>query len=117
MKLIIPKKIESQNKFQYSHWIKYKRHKDTWFRAVWDAITDEQRDSHGDQKKRVEVVSYRTRLLDRGNLVGGAKPVLDALKHFGLIRDDSPKWIEDIVRQVQKQPDEPERTEIEITNF
>ena len=47
------------------------------------------------KKRRLKITRYSTRLLDYGNLVGGCKPLLDAIKLSGLIVDDSPKWIED----------------------
>ena len=45
-------------------------------------------------QRRITIHSYRTRLLDHGNLVGGAKPIPDALKHLGWIKDDSPHWVQ-----------------------
>lgn len=36
---------------------------------------------------------------DRGNLVGGLKPLLDACKRQGLLVDDSPKWCLDFYDQ------------------
>ena len=40
--------------------------------------------------KKVKIQSNRTRLLDVDNFVGGCKPIVDALKEYGLIEDDSP---------------------------
>ena len=37
----------------------------------------------------------RGKVRDRGNLIGGCKPLIDALTIAGLIVDDSPEWIED----------------------
>lgn len=36
---------------------------------------------------------------DRGNLVGGMKPLLDAMHRVGLLVDDAPEWVEDWYRQ------------------
>jgi Holliday junction resolvase RusA-like endonuclease len=54
------------------------------------------------QPRRVTIIrlySGREREWDYGNLVGGCKPVLDAMKAAGLIVDDSPKWSEQIYKQ------------------
>jgi hypothetical protein len=41
----------------------------------------------------------RKRLLDKDNLYGSCKPLVDGLKYIGLIRDDKPEWIELECRQ------------------
>lgn len=49
-------------------------------------------------KRRVTLTRIwgkRQRAFDRGNLIGGLKPVLDGLRDVGLIVDDSAKWCED----------------------
>jgi hypothetical protein len=43
--------------------------------------------------------SGREREWDYGNLVGGCKVVIDAMKHAGLLVDDSPKWSDQQYRQ------------------
>ena len=65
------------------------------------------------KKRRLKITRFSTRLLDYGNLVGGCKPLLDAMKLSGLIADDSPKWIEDEYFQEKCQRGF-ERTEIII---
>ena len=45
--------------------------------------------------------SGRQKLRDRGNLIGGLKPVLDAMTLTGLIVDDSPKWLTDYYHQAR----------------
>jgi hypothetical protein len=49
-------------------------------------------------RRRVEIVRFapnrRRFIRDDDNLPFAAKPVLDALKHLALIRDDSRKWID-----------------------
>ncbi len=62
-------------------------------------------------KVRIRLISYRNRLLDFGNLVGGAKPIPDILKLLGYIKDDRPKWFECDYQQHQV-PIGEERTEI-----
>ena len=52
-------------------------------------------------KVRLRIVSYRNRLVDFANLVGGAKPIPDCLQRLGYIVDDSPKWFECDYQQIQ----------------
>jgi hypothetical protein len=47
------------------------------------------------EKREISITRHSKRTLDFGNLVGGCKPLLDALKRAGLIVDDSPEWIKD----------------------
>tara|TARA_R110000744_G_scaffold276344_1_gene389071 strand:+ start:5413 stop:5775 length:363 start_codon:yes stop_codon:yes gene_type:complete len=52
------------------------------------------------RKYTLEIVSYRKRLLDYDNLVGGCKQLLDAMVHENFIWDDAPKYIDLRVKQV-----------------
>jgi len=51
------------------------------------------------------VFNGRGRAYDRGNLVGGCKPLLDALVAVGLLVDDAPTFLED--HYSQRRGDEP----------
>lgn len=64
------------------------------------------------EKKLIKIISYRKRLLDYGNLVGGAKPIPDALVALGWLWDDSPEWSEVVYEQVKVKNGE--RTEVVI---
>jgi hypothetical protein len=33
-------------------------------------------------------------MIDRDNLYGSCKPLIDAMRDVGLIRNDSPKWLD-----------------------
>ena len=50
-------------------------------------------------KRRVSITIYRPRRLDPDNCAGGLKPLLDAMRDVGLIRNDSPRWLELVVDQ------------------
>jgi len=43
----------------------------------------------------VRIVRSKRYLLDRGNFVGGCKPLLDAAILRGLIKDDREEWLDD----------------------
>lgn len=89
MRWFIPKKIESQNKFAYSHWRKYQKYARQWEDSIGWIMRDSTLPA---SFRNIYILSIRKRLIDEGNLVGGAKPLPDALKKFGWIVDDSPKW-------------------------
>ncbi len=62
----------------------------------------------------VRITSYRRKLLDFDNLVGGTKYLLDGLRFAKLIPDDSPDQIELQVSQVKVGNETEEKTEIEL---
>jgi len=59
----------------------------------------------------VRVSRYGRALLDRDNLVGGTKALVDALRHYRLIVDDSPAHL---ALHVEQQTGRPWRTRVEI---
>ena len=62
---------------------------------------------------RLVLRSYRGRLVDYANLVGGAKMIPDILTRLGYIRDDSPRWFYCEYVQFQVAAAE-QRTELEF---
>ena len=42
---------------------------------------------------QLTIHSYRSRLCDFANLVGGAKAIPDCLIQLGWLRDDAPQWL------------------------
>jgi Holliday junction resolvase RusA-like endonuclease len=63
---------------------------------------------------QVRITSYRRRLLDPDNLVGGCKYFIDCCRRAKIIPDDRQQDIELIVKQEQVKLKGFERTEIEI---
>ena len=53
------------------------------------------------KKLNLEIVSYRKRLLDYDNLIGGCKQLIDAMIEEGFIWDDSPKYLDLKVKQIK----------------
>ena len=71
-------------------------------REYWLLVTCEARRILGVQKHRpvahrririVRMQPFESRTLDHDNLVGGCKPLVDALVDAGLIAGDSPEWV------------------------
>lgn len=71
------------------------------------------REPHEIGPARVKIARYSAGTLDWDNLVGGCKPLLDALKSARLIVDDSPKWVAVTYAQFTALPKHG-RTEIRI---
>ena len=45
------------------------------------------------KKALLYVCRYAKKALDYDNLVGGCKPLIDAIKELGMIVDDNEKWV------------------------
>lgn len=74
----------------------YKKERDAWYSEIMAALSKlgPMRKDRPGHKVYARIVSYRSVLLDYGNLVGGAKPIPDCLRDLGWIKDDSPAWFE-----------------------
>ncbi len=109
--IIIKRRVPSQNRSQYRHWSAYARERDAWFLLIRSQLPPLAQPVA--EPVRIALRSYRTRLVDFANLVGGAKPIPDALQRLGWIKDDSPRWFFCDYHQFQV-PKADERTEIEF---
>lgn len=108
MKAILPKKVESLNVLNKWHWAKRGRHRKNWGQLVTLIC---KRTAREEVKRKVTITSYRKGTLDHDNLVGGCKPLMDALVAAGWLYDDAPEWVEVEYRQ---EYDKDERTEVEV---
>ncbi len=108
--ITIQRRVPSQNKSQYSHWRNYTRERDAWYVLMRSQLTPQ---DQVDFPVRLAIRSFRNRLVDYANLVGGAKPIPDCLIKLGYLKDDSPKWFRCTYEQFQV-PRAEERTEIEF---
>lgn len=64
-------------------------------------------------KRKVKIISYRKRKLDRDNFLGGLKILIDSLHHNRLIYDDSDEYLD--LEAEQKIDSKCPRTEIIIS--
>jgi hypothetical protein len=110
MKIVVLRRVPSQNASQYRHWSAYTRERDAWFILLRAKLPPK---APPDEPVRVRLHSFRTKLVDYANLVGGAKPIPDSLIRLGYIKDDSPRWFSCDYFQTQV-PKADERTEIEF---
>jgi hypothetical protein len=114
--LSLPFATPSQNTYQRWHF----RKQASYLAQVQMVIRSElnRQGLYGQQttarKASVVIRRYSSGSLDYGNLVGGCKPLLDALRYEGLIHDDSVRWLDDRYEQHEAKRGEA-RTEVEIT--
>jgi hypothetical protein len=114
IRLVISRKTLSQNAFNnrrgFAGSMAYKNDRQDWMAHLRAQLSPKERPDH---KVRLVVTSYRNRLLDYGNLVGGCKAIPDCLIRLGYLHDDAPKWLDCEYRQTQV-PRGAERTVIVI---
>lgn len=99
MRLVIPHIPASPNRWNGKHWSVYRRSRKLWDRLVWGAMAQVGAKAERLPKATVRIVRQASRKLDKDNLYGACKPVVDALKANWLILDDSPEHIELTVAQ------------------
>lgn len=108
-------RIESLNRIRNLHWQARRRLKKRWAWHFWNAANAagiSMRYSKPETERMIlRIRSFRKRLLDYDNLVGGSKTLIDVIKEARFIVDDSSKWID---LQISQERSKEERTEIEI---
>ncbi len=104
------RRVPSQNQLHYRHWSRYRTERDAWFILLRSHLPPR---SAVQEPVGLIIRSYRNRLLDYANLVGGAKPIPDSLIRLGYLKDDSPRWFSCRYEQIQV-PRKDERTELEF---
>jgi len=120
--LIIPAIMPSLNEYIRMHWAKRRRlnRNIAWHvQAVKGRADIEHRDRLAHVTLRVfsnapKAAGGRARRLDHDNLVGGNKPLVDALRLTGIIKNDTDKWLDVGYAEYRDAVERP-RTEIEIT--
>lgn len=111
MKLTIQDVPPSLNKVLRMHWAKK--------RALWNDwrcnIRGEMRHvpTMAPLKRRVIIRLCHSRMYDKDNAYGAVKPVVDALKEWALIFNDTAEWLDLTVEQ-QKCPHKQRHTIIEL---
>lgn len=107
LRLTLPFASPSQNELDRWHWTKKRKLRDQCRLLIASQmrIAGIAPDAPPQEKRAVQVIRQGRKTLDYGNLVGGFKPILDALRLEYLLYDDSPQWVEDKYTQVlSRQP-------------
>ena len=108
-KMVLPIRIKSRNQIDRLHWGAKARLKDKYTYMVAKQMQElEIRKAKEKEKFRIEIISYRKRLLDYDNL--DLKLILDACVRNKLIWDDAPEFIHRPLKEQIR--DKEERTEI-----
>jgi hypothetical protein len=99
MKLTIPDVPPSPNRVLGKHWRIKAGEKDKWILLVRSQILPRARNEHDACPMQVAITLCHSRIYDQDNAYAAVKPVVDALKHWNLIWDDSLEWLDLLVRQ------------------
>lgn len=101
VRIVLPWATPSQNELQRWHWAKRGRWQKeaAWQVALQMRLCGFFPKEMPDYRVAMEMLRRGPRQLDYGNLVGGAKLLLDVLVKAKLMRDDSPPWLDDVYVQ------------------
>jgi len=111
--LVMPRLTPSLNKLLAMHWRERQALNRTWDWEVKVAMRETYEEITFDHPKRkVRIISYRKRIMDSDNFVGGLKPMIDALVLNHLLVDDSNKFM--ILDPKQERDLKNQRTEVII---
>ena len=98
--LVLNNKVESRNILDRQHWAVKRKSKQIWALFVRNQMKlNKIKKAKAGEKFKLTIVSYRKKLLDYDNLVGGVKGLLDACIDEELIWEDSPKYLDLVVEQ------------------
>jgi Holliday junction resolvase RusA-like endonuclease len=105
----------SQNTYQRWHWGRQSSFKDSVQMLIRGKLAEQGIVTNGrpHHRTKLTICRFSAGRLDRGNFVGGCKPILDALRDEHVIRDDNETWLDDRYQQ-HKAPVGKPRTEIVI---
>ncbi len=102
IELVIESAPPSLNRLMRYHWSKRVKVMDQWRRLIWAARCQVSGSPMVPLKKaRITVERRSPGQLDKDNLYGSMKVVLDGLKNQQFIEDDSPDHIELTVTQIR----------------
>ena len=90
----LPQKISTNEIYSGKHWMSRKRHKDIFLWAFLDVVGKIPNYESCDIEFDFE---FKGRLLDCDNCVYMCKLIIDCLRHYGKIKDDTP----DVVRSIK----------------
>lgn len=111
MHLVIAHIAASPNRWNGKHWSVYRRSRKLWDRLVWEAMAQAGVKPERFPKATVHIIRQASRKLDKDNLYGACKPLIDALRANWLILDDSP---EHLSLEVEQRIGRPSLTEITL---
>ncbi len=120
IELVLPEATPSLNVWQRMHWAVRKREQHKWAMIVYGALLIagwSRISARAFGKRRLTIERFGVRALDPDNACGGAKPVIDELRHLGLLLDDTPEMVELVVRSGKKKRGEDPHTRITLEDL
>jgi hypothetical protein len=92
--LTIPVLTPSLNVMLGQHWAARSKHNDSYIWHLKVALGKEEGwETKVGEVREIEIVSFRTRVVDHDNFIGGTKGLIDAMKKVGLIWQDDKKHL------------------------
>ena len=95
--LTLPFITKSNNKLLRLHYRQRMKLKDQYSWEMFVILNQSEvphKDMMAEGRRKANIVSYRQRLMDDDNFIGGLKLLIDCLVEFGLLKDDSKEWLE-----------------------
>lgn len=92
IRLVIPGRLPTLNRALRKHWAVRHREQRAWDLEVLAAMSPRRRPADATEPRHVTIRQFRHALLDPDNLVAAVKPLLDALRHNRLLKNDSARW-------------------------
>lgn len=86
------------------HWTVKAKWKKAWEEEVWSAVQEHKKELGKIPYKfaAITIYLYQTRLMDYDGAYSSVKPILDGLRYAGVIIDDSPKYVDLLVKQIKR---------------
>ena len=95
-------KILSRNILDRQHWAVKRKDKQLWALLIRNQMRlNKIKLTKDKEKHNIKIISFRSRMLDYDNLVGGCKQLIDAMIQEGLIYDDNPEYLDIEITQVK----------------
>lgn len=102
--LTIPEATPSLNSMLRMHWARKSRMRERWGWLVREARLEARARPRPTAYAAVTIERFGPKSLDHDNLVGGCKPILDALVKEGFLIDDAPTCLRVTYRQEIGEP-------------
>lgn len=111
----LPGVLVSLNRLLRVHWGSRRRYQ-KGFEEIAELVKRESEIPPAKKKRELYIIQYRQKLLDKDNLYGSVKPLVDALKKAGLLVDDSEEWLDLHPLQIQIDSNHSERTAVILSD-
>lgn len=89
-RILLPIKIKTRNEIDKMHWADKPKLKNEYKILIRNQMRLNNIQKIDSGKVKLSITSYRKRLLDQDNLIGGCKQLIDGLTDEGFIVDDDP---------------------------